>query len=74
MAKPLYEVENPIIADRPVYRSPEPMHIVYKPEPTCSCGCGKAIVDGYKGSGEYFYSDECIVRVAIEEWGLKRVG
>lgn len=71
---PLREIENPLVLDRPVYRSPEPPVTLYKPEPTCACGCSKPVVDGYKYDDEYFYSDACVVRMMINEGWLKRVG
>lgn len=74
MAKTLPDIiENPMVIERP-YRSPDPVFPMVKPDPVCCCGCGKVIVDGYKGSGEWFYSKECIAKVAIEAWDLKEVG
>lgn len=73
MAKPLIEVENPIILERP-YRSPETFGVMYKPDPTCSCGCGKTVIDGFKYDDEFFHTESCVVRMMLNEGWLKRVG
>lgn len=67
------EIENPLVLDR-VYRSPEKVYPMVKPDPTCSCGCGKTVVDGFKYDDEYFQTEACVVRMMLSEGWLKRVG
>lgn len=68
------EIENQLVIDRPVYRSPEPMHIVYKPDPVCKCGCNKAIgvIELRTHEGEPVASEACFLRIAYKEkWLIK---
>ena len=73
MPAPL-EIENQLVIDRPVYRSPEPMHLVYKPDPVCGCGCQQIATTGYSYDGERFASKDCVIRMMISEGWLKEVG
>jgi hypothetical protein len=75
MAKVLPEIENPMILDRPPYRSPETVYPIIVADPMCCCGCGETVdIEGWAGVGEYFSSDACIAKVAKEEWSLNKVG
>ena len=68
------EIDNNMLLERPVYRSPEPMHFVYKPDTRCNCGCGEIAESGYSYDGEMFSTQACVIRMMISEGWLKEVG
>jgi hypothetical protein len=76
MAKKLAEVENPMVLERPAYRSPEPVYPIYRPDPVCECGCNQSIevVEYRTHEGEPVASESCFMRIAYREGWLKRVG
>ena len=63
-------IENPMLLERPVYRSSE--LVMYKPEPKCGCGC-KDTPNSYSYDGEMFASKDCVIRMMISEGWLKVV-
>lgn len=73
MAKPLTEIENPMILDRPVYRSPENV-VIYKPDPVCQCGCGKTIenVEFRTHEDEPLASEACWTRISYKEGYIRK--
>lgn len=75
MAKPLAEIENPMVLDKP-YKYEEPVKII-KPGsdyPLCACGCGKRVPPGgYQYFDDYLYDKDCWFRLAINEKWIKEV-
>lgn len=71
MAKPQIEIENPMLLERPVYRSPDNV-VTIKAEPKCGCGC-KDTPNAYNYEGEMFASKDCVIRMMISEGWLKEV-
>ena len=76
MAKPLHDLENPMVLERPLYRSPETAYPLIRPDPLCGCGCGEriAVVELQTHEGEPIASEACFMRIAYQEGWLRRVG